>query len=358
MARPGVTYFEVAKAASQLHADNQVPTIDRVRQILGSGSNSTIATHLKQWKAEHMPFASDVPKSTVPPLLLAQIQSLWDSLQKTSQAEWDQEREGYQLQLVKAQQGQAQLTQTLEETQKESREQHQKNEALNQQLNQLIEQHEDLTKKHEQLEIRFQEQQNRLDEKNSHVQDLNIQLKHVSNNLDHFREAAKQQREEDALKHESEIHNLRHEIRELNRHLAEEKDRRNAVAVQGEIMEVKYQQTLEDNTWLTQQLDERTQLVSDLKSQIKALEVQRDDNSGRHHILIEKTDRHQNRIIELEKHLATATEKVKHLMETHTLLQDTIEQLQHEQVYLEGENRRLQDTIKTLEQGLAAKMKK
>jgi len=82
MARPGVTYFEVAQAASQLQANNQVPTIDRVRQKLGCGSNSTIAAHLKQWKAEHMPYASEVPRSTVPPLLLAQLQSLWQSLQE------------------------------------------------------------------------------------------------------------------------------------------------------------------------------------------------------------------------------------------------------------------------------------
>lgn len=50
-----------------------------------------------------MPYASEVPKSTVPPLLLAQVQSLWQSLRDTATAEWDQTRERYQNQLEQAQ---------------------------------------------------------------------------------------------------------------------------------------------------------------------------------------------------------------------------------------------------------------
>jgi uncharacterized protein YydD (DUF2326 family) len=117
-------------------------------------------------------------------------------------------------------------------------------------------------------------------------------------------------------------------------------------------------QRLEDNQWLTQQLEERTLWVTDLKSQVKALEVQRDHNSGQQQALLEKLDTNQNHILELEKLLATATEKVNHLNETHATQRNTTEHLQNEQVYWEGENRRLQEAVKALESGQVAKLNK
>lgn len=54
MARAGILYSQVAKAASQLAAAGKAPTIDMVREALGdTGSKSTIAPMLKRWKAEH-----------------------------------------------------------------------------------------------------------------------------------------------------------------------------------------------------------------------------------------------------------------------------------------------------------------
>ena len=39
MARTGVTYLEVAQAASTIQHQGSNPTIDAVRQVLGTGSN-------------------------------------------------------------------------------------------------------------------------------------------------------------------------------------------------------------------------------------------------------------------------------------------------------------------------------
>ena len=43
MARAGVTYHDVAKAAEAIKSQRQEPTVDRVREHLGTGSKSTIA---------------------------------------------------------------------------------------------------------------------------------------------------------------------------------------------------------------------------------------------------------------------------------------------------------------------------
>ena len=53
MARAGVTYHDVAKAAEAIKAQGQEPTVDRVREHLGTGSKSTIAPLLKRWRSDN-----------------------------------------------------------------------------------------------------------------------------------------------------------------------------------------------------------------------------------------------------------------------------------------------------------------
>ena len=50
MARPGVTYLDVSNAAQKLVAAGQRPTINTIRIALGTGSNSTLGAHLRNWK--------------------------------------------------------------------------------------------------------------------------------------------------------------------------------------------------------------------------------------------------------------------------------------------------------------------
>ena len=53
MARAGVTYHDVAKAAEAIRSQRQEPTVDRVREHLGTGSKSTIAPLLKRWRSDN-----------------------------------------------------------------------------------------------------------------------------------------------------------------------------------------------------------------------------------------------------------------------------------------------------------------
>ncbi len=50
MARPGITYDEVAAAASQIAASGENPTVERVRAVTKTGSQGTILRHLRQWR--------------------------------------------------------------------------------------------------------------------------------------------------------------------------------------------------------------------------------------------------------------------------------------------------------------------
>jgi len=50
MARPGITYQEVAAACDQIVATSENPTIKRVTEVLGTGSPNTVLRHLNTWR--------------------------------------------------------------------------------------------------------------------------------------------------------------------------------------------------------------------------------------------------------------------------------------------------------------------
>src|SRR3990172_5325162 len=51
MARGGITFIDVDKAARYLQGQGRNPTVDAIREHLGTGSRTTLAEHLRQWKA-------------------------------------------------------------------------------------------------------------------------------------------------------------------------------------------------------------------------------------------------------------------------------------------------------------------
>jgi hypothetical protein len=53
MARHGITYNDVAKAAMLLMKLDKNVTTDGIREVLGTGSKTTITKHLKEWKIVH-----------------------------------------------------------------------------------------------------------------------------------------------------------------------------------------------------------------------------------------------------------------------------------------------------------------
>lgn len=78
MARAGVNYADISKAAEYIQHDGHLPTVDRVRAYLGSGSKSTIAPLLKQWREQHM---TDKNAHGLPQDVLNAVKSLCEMVQ-------------------------------------------------------------------------------------------------------------------------------------------------------------------------------------------------------------------------------------------------------------------------------------
>ena len=79
MARNGVTYETIKHTAVKLLSQGIAPSVQKIRETLGTGSNTTIAEHLKTWREEyaskeihHLP--TDMPKE-----LISAIEVLWQT---------------------------------------------------------------------------------------------------------------------------------------------------------------------------------------------------------------------------------------------------------------------------------------
>jgi len=98
MARPGVTYFDISRAAEAVKAQGNDPTIDRVREQLGTGSKSTIAPLLKQWRSNNEPNMPEA-ETGLPADLINAVKSLRDSIQEASQEAIEQAKQDYHSQV-------------------------------------------------------------------------------------------------------------------------------------------------------------------------------------------------------------------------------------------------------------------
>lgn len=92
MGRPGVTYDDVAQAAHSLQAADQSPTVQRLRDVLGRGSHSTIAAHLRRFHAEQ----SEPKPPAAPPTWQRACEQLWQQALELAAAEFDDVREALQ----------------------------------------------------------------------------------------------------------------------------------------------------------------------------------------------------------------------------------------------------------------------
>ena len=197
MARAGILYSQVAKAASQLATAGKVPTIDTVREALGdTGSKSTIAPMLKRWKAEHQEVVA-VADTGLPVDLVDAVKNVYQRLQ-----------DGVARQLEAANEAHEQVQATVR---------NQRDAALAAEA-QLREFHAALAREHAQTQqalVRCQQDlqtnalaltaaqtesaglQQRLSDRAAEAHALNHQLMQARTQFEHFQEATARQRAEE-----------------------------------------------------------------------------------------------------------------------------------------------------------------
>lgn len=87
MARIGVDYSTVKQTAIKLLSQGINPSVQKIRDLLGTGSNTTIAEHLNRWREEHAQKTIHHLPATMPKELISTVEVLWHVAMEQAQNE-------------------------------------------------------------------------------------------------------------------------------------------------------------------------------------------------------------------------------------------------------------------------------
>lgn len=219
MARPGVTYLDVANAAQQLVAAGRIPTIESIRINLGTGSNSTLGNHLRTWKSKQDQTQQIATKENIPEELIAALKGVWERVVNQSDEKIQAVHQETQQELVL-------LKQEIHRLQKDNaywQQQHQQTKqecdsianeklAIQQLLTDSKVEIVALREKYAGLEQQSQQKQERIDE-------LRKQNQQIQANLEHYRNASLEQRASDQQRYEQQLKQLEQTIQQNNQEM-------------------------------------------------------------------------------------------------------------------------------------------
>lgn len=104
MARHGVDFETVKQAALKLLSKGISPSVQRIRELLGTGSNSTIAEHLKIWREQHAAKKVHHLPASIPQELINTFETLWQTAMEYAEKHLTDVKEALENQEEKLQQ--------------------------------------------------------------------------------------------------------------------------------------------------------------------------------------------------------------------------------------------------------------
>lgn len=84
MARNGIQYSDVQQAIDTLLTRGDTPSVQRIRDVLGTGSFTTISDHFRQWRSEREQNRDVPPPKGVPEVVVTMAGELWREAQEVA----------------------------------------------------------------------------------------------------------------------------------------------------------------------------------------------------------------------------------------------------------------------------------
>ena len=219
MSRPGVTYFEVAKATQTIVGKGKTPTIELIRSLLGTGSNGTIAAHLRAWREQQDLTQRLALKAELPEELISLMKGLWERVTGEANAKIDEIQQSVQTEVAQLKAKLQQLEQENAVWQQKHHQEKQAKEGFVQEravLEQILQ-----ACKQEIAELRATQEglAQQIREKQDRIEELRQQNKQNQANLEHYRTASAEQRQMDQQRYEEQQRDLDHAMQTLRTEL-------------------------------------------------------------------------------------------------------------------------------------------
>ncbi len=341
MGRIGINFDDVKEKAHQLQGRGKIPTVDAIRDLLGTGSKSTIAQHLKAWKAEEKNGEGNLPQE-----LLSLVTGLWERLNaKAEQRIIDIQRESeektklLQQTLIHNQNDQAQLKSKLHQVEETSAAQQQIITETKNQFTHYMQEHEKLNEK-------YQTSTKQLENSKADNDRLHKLASHIQKNLEHYQNSMQELRTEQNLMTEKQQAIFQRQITDLQQEVALCRSQSQESEIQLNHKTQELQQWQEKYHSL-QSAQEK--LVQENKESMQELIISKEQYKQSQNILNIHEEKLRNdtvKIMELEKQNALLTEKTNNIQIDLKKSEEKIENLRHEKIFLIQEKSELQGYLK------------
>lgn len=337
MARAGVTKLDVHKAATRLMENGKNPTVDSVRELLGTGSKSTIAPLLKQWKKEQDSW-EEVKDTGLPVSLISTVKALYEGMEQQA--------------AQKIEEAQAVATEALEQGSRSLHEKAQEIKDLRNKLNQtqenLIAVANENEETHKKLDDKTQQYKECSQDNTSLLKQLQLSAKenerlvrlHKQNqaNLEHYQNTVEQQRSQERQDTEQRLQQANSSLQRAHKDIQQLNERMTVLTTEAALNKETTEELRNENKSLqetlnTQQLalalNEKNNEL--LKTQLSKTDIEKDElqvTAEKKHTLFIQSET-KNRLFEetiakLELHLEKLNQINLTLSSEKKLLEQTV----------------------------------
>jgi chromosome segregation ATPase len=346
MPRIGITYLDVAQTATKLIEQNIHPTIEEIRKVLRTGSNSTINRHLRQWR-EKQGNQIEAEKG-LPETLLIAVKGIYSAIQEeathkilTIETETKNKLTDFKVQaeqLIHQNNTLKQNNCLLENKINEHQIQEIESQKVINNLNQKIDRK---TSENQLL-------QERIDDKNSEIERIAQQLKHAQHNLEHYREAIKQERDAEKQRYELKIKGLEQEAYQHFNAMSAAQNKISAFAQKSELLENDKNKVEASLQEILKTYRDHELLMQRNEINYDSLNKVHDKIKSEHQSLVIKSENDKNVINEMEKNVERLLERVSIMECNLKKADDKIEMLANKNLFLLQEKTELLSQLKTM----------
>lgn len=342
MGRIGVSFMDVEQAAVRLQGQGKTPTVDAVRDLLQTGSKTTITQHLKAWKIQQVDTTDQLPKA-----LQTFVSGLWERLQQEAALKIDeaQEESVRQIQLLQQQltehlHANAALKSQLHKAEETSATERHAKETLAMQCTEIQQAHDKLNERHQATIQQLN------DAKAEHTR-LHQLATNMQANVEHYQNAVQQQRTEQLLASEKQQLLFQQEADALKQALtnAQEKTQEMAHILRSQEQELK--QLHESHHQLSSNADQHLDRIQTQDRELAIL----GERCQQYQKTVESQNQELTRKNALEIEVAVLTDQVKGLQTALRQNEDKVETLRHEKLFLSQEKSQLKGYIEQSQSG-------
>lgn len=351
LARPGINYLDVAKAATQLMEQNIRPTIEGVRRILGTGSNSTITRHLKDWRdkqGNQMECEQGLPES-----LLIAVKGLYEAIKDDAAQKIQRTETTTGEKIAEFERELTVANQKIKRLEQEKYTMQQASDQLQAEHGALQRNCHDLQRSFDKKSDENQLMQTRLEETKADINRIAQQLKHSQDSVDHYRESVRRERETERKKLEEQINRLENDAQQRQKLIPTLKEEIASLTGQLRVLEADKQTATEKLATAIQGANEQTLKFESQQSKLAILEEQHRTLHNEKQQLTEQVTSDRETITTLRLKLENADGRIDMLNNIIKKLEDNLENFSNKALFLTQEKTELAMQLSRFEETIS-----